>query len=96
MPVEVAIAAKYNRAAMVTRSIGDREQVLEASCDTPVGAHARPLAEGGFALRGFAGLPDGSEWLFDEVTGDHGEALGERMLAAGAADLLARATAMVR
>ena len=71
-------------------------RVLEASCDTPVGAHARPLPDGGFALRGFAGLPDGSEWLLDEVTGDRGEALGERMLAAGAADLLARATAMAR
>ena len=71
-------------------------RVLEASCDTPVGAHARPLPEGGFALRGFAGLPDGSEWLIDEVTGASGEVLGERMLAAGAAELLARATEMAR
>ena len=69
-------------------------RVLEASCDTPVGAHARPLPEGGFALRGFAGLPDGSEWLIDELAGDSGELLGNRMLAAGAGELLARATAM--
>ena len=71
-------------------------RVLEASCDTPVGAHARPLPEGGFALRGFAGLPDGSEWLIDEVTGAAGEVLGRRMLAAGAAELLGRATAMAQ
>ena len=71
-------------------------RVLQASCDTPVGVHAEPLRDGGFRLRGFAGLPDGSEWLIDEVTGDCGELLGRRMLAAGASDLLARATAMVR
>ena len=71
-------------------------RVLNASCDTPVGAHARPLPDGGFALRGFAGLPDGSEWLIDELTGPSGELLGERMLAAGAAELLGRATAMAR
>ena len=71
-------------------------RVLEASCDTPVGAHAEPLADGGFTLRGFAGLPDGSEWLIDEVAGAAGEVLGERMLAAGAAELLTRATAMAQ
>ena len=35
---------------------------LGASCHTPVGVHSGP---GG--LRGFAGLPDGSEWLIDEA-----------------------------
>jgi hydroxymethylbilane synthase len=59
---------------------------LDASCQTPVGVHAGP--EG---LRGFAGLPDGEEWLVDEAPG--ADALAERMLAAGAADLLARAAA---
>jgi hypothetical protein len=45
-------------------------------------------------LRAFAGLPDGSEWLIDEVPdGDPGR-LAERLLSAGAADLLARAEAM--
>ena len=51
-------------------------------------------------LRGFAGLPDGSAWLSDELTapGEDPEAagaeLGRRMLAAGAAELLRDAEAM--
>ena len=58
-----------------------------ASCHTPVGVHRGPLG-----LRGFVGLPDGSEWLIDDAP--DAEALAARMLAAGAADLLARAEAM--
>ena len=42
-------------------------------------------------LRGFAGLPDGSEWLID--TAPDAEALAARMLSAGAGELLARAEA---
>ena len=60
---------------------------LGASCHTPVGVHSGP---GG--LRGFAGLPDGSEWLVDEAP--DAPALAARMLSAGAADLLARAEAL--
>jgi hydroxymethylbilane synthase len=74
---------------------------LGASCRTAIGVHAR-LGFDGVVLRAFAGLPDGSEWLVDEVRSDAddvdlaplGAALAERMLAAGAADLLARAEAM--
>jgi len=74
---------------------------LGASCHTAVGVHAT-LAYDAVAIRGFAGLPDGSEWLVDEVRTDEpdvdlaalGAALADRMLAAGAADLLARAEAM--
>jgi hydroxymethylbilane synthase len=74
---------------------------LGASCHTAIGVHAS-LAFEGVVVRGFAGLPDGSEWLVDEVRDDAldvdlaplGAALAERMLAAGAADLLARAEAM--
>jgi hydroxymethylbilane synthase len=64
-------------------------RVLEASCHTPVGIHA---SDG--TIRGFAGLPDGSAWVADEVAGEDGEALARRMLAAGAGDLLAQAEAM--
>jgi porphobilinogen deaminase len=45
-------------------------------------------------------LPDGSEWLRDEIEVDAsdpeaiGRALAERMLAAGAADILERAETM--
>jgi hydroxymethylbilane synthase len=49
-------------------------------------------------VRGFVGLPDGSEWLVDELVADEpdsaGRELARRMLAAGAAELLARAEAM--
>jgi hydroxymethylbilane synthase len=60
---------------------------LGASCHTALGVHAT-----GASVRAWAGLPDGSEWLADEA-GDPA-ALAERMLAAGAAGLLARAEAM--
>jgi hydroxymethylbilane synthase len=71
---------------------------LGASCHTAIGIHAS-LAFEGVTLRGFVGLPDGSEWLVDEVGSGAddvdleplGAALAERMLAAGAADLLERA-----
>jgi hydroxymethylbilane synthase len=63
-------------------------RVLEASCHTPVGIHA---SDG--TIRGFVGLPDGSAWVADELPGSDGEELARRMLAAGAADLLAQAEA---
>jgi hydroxymethylbilane synthase len=69
---------------------------LDASCQTPVGVCAR-LGGGELVMHGYAGLPDGSEWVRDRVAGDPeqpvalGEALAERMLAAGARDILDRA-----
>jgi hydroxymethylbilane synthase len=70
---------------------------LDASCHTPVGAHAEPAGDG-WALTGFAGLPDGSTWIRDRAEGDDPEALGRevagRMLAAGAAEILREAEAM--
>jgi hydroxymethylbilane synthase len=68
---------------------------LEASCDTPVGVCAR-LDGDELRVEGFAGLPDGSEWVRDRVAGSReqpgalGEALAQRMLAAGAGELLER------
>jgi hydroxymethylbilane synthase len=64
-------------------------RVLEASCHTPVGIHARDGT-----IRGFVGLPDGSAWVADELAGEDGEELARRMLAAGAGELLAQAEAM--
>ena len=66
---------------------------LAATCRTPVGAHAR-LHGNELRLDAFAGMPDGSEWIRDSATGDAADptALGrvvtERMLAAGARELL--------
>jgi hydroxymethylbilane synthase len=76
----------------------EREVVaaLDASCNTPLAAYAT-IASGRMRLRGFCGLPDGSEWLRDEFEEDAsdpeaiGRTLAERMSAAGAADILRRA-----
>jgi hydroxymethylbilane synthase len=71
---------------------------LGASCHTPVGAHARRRSDGLLELVGWVGLPDGSEWLRDAVTGapeDVGVRCAERMLAAGARELLERAEQQV-
>jgi hydroxymethylbilane synthase len=71
-------------------------QALEATCHTPIGAHA-VTAGARLRLTAFVGLPDGSRWIRDELEGAASEpaalgaAVGERMLAAGAAELLAEA-----
>jgi hydroxymethylbilane synthase len=73
---------------------------LDASCNTPLGALATLEMGGRMRMRAFCGLPDGSEWLRDEMEEDAsdpeglGRALAERMKSAGAADLLQRAEEM--
>lgn len=94
-----AAAAISDREALVEFT-AERAAVsaLDASCETPVGLCARHM-EGTLAVAGYAGLPDGSEWVRDAVRGDPeqpaalGLALAERMLAAGAGEILARAAA---
>jgi hydroxymethylbilane synthase len=69
---------------------------LEASCTTPVGVHAR-IDGGRLEIEAFVGLPDGTEWIRDRLEASAedaaaaGRALAERLLAAGARDLLERA-----
>ncbi len=69
---------------------------LNAGCDTPLGALARP-AGGGLGLRAWVGLPDGSAWVVDELAGELSEPerlgrdVARRMDSAGAGELLARA-----
>ena len=67
---------------------------LGASCHTPVGAYAEPDGKQ-LVLTAFAGLPDGSIWVRDRLEGEDPEALGravaERLLAAGAGEILRRA-----
>jgi hydroxymethylbilane synthase len=62
-------------------------EALGATCDTPVGVHFD-----GTALHAFVGLPDGSAWIRDRVTGADpaGQAVA-RLRALGAEELLARA-----
>jgi len=96
------------RAAAAAAAVTDREALveltaeraavaaLEASCDTPVGVCARH-DDRQLLIRGYAGLPDGSEHVYDEVRGEGGqpvalaEALVARMREAGAGELLERA-----
>jgi hydroxymethylbilane synthase len=69
---------------------------LDASCSTPIGVHAQLQGER-LRIGAFVGLPDGTEWIRDELEADAadpdaaGARLAERLQAAGAADLLARA-----
>ena len=69
---------------------------LDADCSTPIGVHARVDGER-LRIGAFIGLPDGGEWIRDELTADAsdpeaaGAELAKRLLGAGAADLLARA-----
>jgi hydroxymethylbilane synthase len=97
--VREAAAAITDREAL-TALTAERALVaaLEATCDTPVAAYAEPLAGAdGLLVSAFAGLPDGSSWVRDWLAGDAGDpsalgrAVAERMLLAGAGELLAAA-----
>jgi hydroxymethylbilane synthase len=96
-------------AAAAAAGVTDREALIEltaeragvagidARCDPPVGVCARHSGDE-LVIRGFVGLPDGSEHFYDVVEGDAGqpvalaEALIERMRDGGALELLDRAT----
>jgi len=86
----------------VTTACLDAERTLVhalgASCNTPVGAHAVAIDADVVELTGWVGLPDGSAWLRDRVSGPPAQAglrCAERMLAAGARELLAQAERLV-
>ncbi|MGH7322107.1 MAG: hydroxymethylbilane synthase [Candidatus Rokuibacteriota bacterium] len=80
-----------------TRQAAEAERAfLEAiggSCTTPLGAYAR-VENGALRLDAFVATPDGARVLRDAETGrgeaaaDLGRGLAERMLAAGAADIV--------
>jgi len=82
-----ALVALTAERAFVTR--------VEASCRTPVGAYATLDADG-LELSAYVGLPDGSSWIRDAVRADSedpaalGREVGDRMLLAGAGEILAR------
>jgi hydroxymethylbilane synthase len=94
----VRAAAGLTDSAAFTELFAERALVtaLEASCHTPIGAHAVSSADA-LTLAAFVGLPDGSHWIRDELSGDSadpaalGEMVGERLLGAGANELLAEA-----
>jgi hydroxymethylbilane synthase len=68
---------------------------LGGSCQSPIAAHAR-IADGTLSLHGLVAEPDGTRLLRDNLEGPSadavalGEALAQRLLAAGAGPLLER------
>jgi hydroxymethylbilane synthase len=70
---------------------------LDASCDTPLAAYAVPAGCGCLQLRAWIGLPDGSEWVNDELLGGFydpdalGRRVAERLQALGGGEMLRRA-----
>ncbi len=75
-------------------------QALQASCNTPLGAWCAPIAENLLRLRAWAGMPDGSAWIADELQGSATEPeqladqLADRMISVGAREMLAQAEAV--
>jgi hydroxymethylbilane synthase len=75
-------------------------RALGANCNTPLGAHATAPGCGCLYMHAWIGLPDGSEWIADELMGgfydpqELGTRMAERLQAMGARDLLQRAEAM--
>jgi hydroxymethylbilane synthase len=101
----LAEAAKFEplvdpTATLCVNAERDLVSALGASCNTPVGAHARVVHDGRLELRCWVGLPDGTAWLADRVLADRGDhdriasLVAERMLAAGAEELLRSAEAL--
>jgi hydroxymethylbilane synthase len=117
-----AAAAAIGDEAALRELTAERAVValLEATCASPIGVHARLLEgeagageDGGaggtggdgtagerLTIEAFVGLPDAAEWLRDRIEAPAadpaaaGAQLAERLLAAGARDLLDRAEAL--
>jgi hydroxymethylbilane synthase len=107
LALETRIGDEASRYA--ASQLGDRAATIEliaeraatvalgATCDTPVGVLGRAFGEE-LRVEGYAGAPDGSDWVRDEVDGSGDDAaelgaqLAERMLAAGAGEILAAAS----
>jgi hydroxymethylbilane synthase len=91
VPVDGLIDADAMACVLAEREL---TRALGASCNTPVGAYARVVADGGgeIELTGWVGRPDGSAWISDRLSGPASSGLGarvaERLLAAGAAEML--------
>lgn len=96
---EAAVAINDLRAMRELTAERTVVALLEASCASPLGAHARCLGDR-IVIDAFVGLPDGSEWVRDRLEGDAeqptlaGAELVQRLLGAGAREILDRAEEM--
>jgi hydroxymethylbilane synthase len=98
-PTTLAQLATVNDAAAERCVMSERAiaSSLSATCNTPLGALAVPASDTDVTLRAWLGLPDGSHWIEDELTGPFnkvGAMLAERMITVGARDLLKQAEEM--
>ena len=94
------LAARLTDRAALVRLTAERTvtAALEASCQTPIGVHAQ-LSEHGdrLTLDSFVGLPDGGARIRERAEGaaeapsEVGRVAADRLLSAGAAELLAQA-----
>jgi hydroxymethylbilane synthase len=95
-PRMAELAAAVTDGDALLRLTAERAVVerLDATCHTPVAAYAELRGDGELELSAFAGMPDGGSWIRDALSGPAAEpaALGrevaERLLAAGARELL--------
>lgn len=91
----LTLLAPLDHAPTRLRVLAERamNQGLQGGCQVPIGAYAE-LEDDKLWLRGLVGKPDGSQMIFDEITGlaSQGEALGaelaKRLLARGADKIL--------
>jgi hydroxymethylbilane synthase len=96
------LGARLTHGESLVRLMAERALVaaLDASCRTPIAAHAR-VDDGRLVLDAFVGLPDGSTWIRDSVTGELGAPVelgregAARLLSVGAADVLAQAESII-
>jgi hydroxymethylbilane synthase len=91
-PGSVDVAALVDPGATAC-VMAEREltRTLGASCNTPVGALARTVGDGELELTAWVGRADGSVWVSDRLRGAPGglgARVAERLVAAGAAELL--------
>jgi hydroxymethylbilane synthase len=92
------VAAAITDRDTLTALLAERAVVgaLDAGCHTPMGALAQ-VGHGRIERSAYVGLPDGSQWIRDVLEDDAadpaavGRAVAERLLGAGAAELLAQA-----
>ena len=93
---ELCVAVTHRPSLQVLMAERALIGALDASCRTPLAAHAEHSG-GELVLSSFAGLPDGSTWIRDTVSGAAedpsvlGRAAAERLIAAGADELLREA-----
>jgi hydroxymethylbilane synthase len=93
--LELLSGIEDREAAAVSRAERALLAALDGSCRTPIGGHARLLADGRLRLTGLVARPDGSFLLKREVIGPVGEAsrigfaLGAELRADSPSDLFA-------